>query len=119
MTLLDQMRSLIIKHCDTLRSEADEIAAALSAWVPGDLPPASLINAVHKIKGSSGTIGFCEVSDQAHVLERLLRGMVHADQDTLAGIHRSASHKFSILLILIRDLHPEDSKLFNDKRLEK
>ena len=75
----EQLRALIEKHCATLAEEARAVGACLERRDGPNAPLAEVVaeavRLVHKIKGSSGSIGFKEVSAVAQSLERLLRSI--------------------------------------------
>nr|WP_306268768.1 Hpt domain-containing protein [Pararhizobium sp. IMCC3301] len=72
----DKLRVLIEKHCATLKADAVALNTALVRMTErSDDSAAGLSDALfvaHRLKGSSGTIGFVQVSDLAHRLEQVL-----------------------------------------------
>ena len=66
----EAVRALVVRHCETLRREAETIAAALAVAQPDR---AAAFKLVHRIKGSSGSLGFPGISDLALRLEATLR----------------------------------------------
>lgn len=74
--LQERLRNLITQHCDTLRKEAADIGTVLERWPDDEVPDPVMLRrargAAHKLKGSSGTIGFAAVSASAAELEALL-----------------------------------------------
>lgn len=107
----DQILDLVSRHCDTLRREAADIAATMPA-VRADDPGgrASLVASVHKLKGSSGSIGFAEISASAKLMEDVLRGAVGrtftaAERERLSGLHTTLQDS-------IARIAPEQSTLF-------
>ena len=112
-----EVRKLLVKHCATLQTEIEEISTILSGIDqgagPGQEGPllAAGIARVHKIKGSSGSIGFMKVSAAARELEMTLRTV--AEGRIPGTTARSAvARNHAVLAELIADVRPEDSRLF-------
>lgn len=113
----DELRAIIVKHCDTLRAEARSITDSLDEMVqPGSDAEACLrvaIGHAHKIKGSSGTIGFAEVSLQAKAFEMILRAFSRLDPPPSASEVEAARFLGAGLNATVAGLQPTDSSLFN------
>ena len=69
----DQLRALISRHCAWLTGQISDIAAALGALEAGSGAPRDVlrqaIELTHQISGTSGSMGFAEVSEAASDLE--------------------------------------------------
>lgn len=76
----EQMIALIERHCQTIKQEAVEIDRSLgrlgSSSKEENIDQARYL--VHKIKGSSGTLGFLALSQSAQALEDALRVEISA-----------------------------------------
>ena len=73
----DKIIALLERHCGTIRAEAIEIDACFRSFgtvTQGDHIEKT-IYLVHKIKGSSGSLGFLALSNAAHTLEYALRDL--------------------------------------------
>lgn len=109
----DDLRRLLMKHCDTLRSDIETLSAALRPLDgrPGArLPSASLTEAsalAHRIKGSSGSIGFMEVSAAAARLHEAL-----SEFETTRGNATKVTTSLELLAERIGKAKPEDSRLY-------
>lgn len=101
---LQQLRTLLEKHCTTLR---DQMAAFEAAYRHGG-PDRAAMGILHSLKGNSGTMGFADIHGQVVTLERLLRdcdATSAEDTDTLIAAIRSA----------IAEMRPEQSRHYNLK----
>lgn len=111
----DELIALLEKHSGTLRSEATKIETYLQNFGPDadNDQIQTTIYLVHKIKGSSGALGFLPLSKSANTLEYALRDLNdRQDRDLgIAEIHQlSAAFQQEI-----RDLDPEASTLFQSE----
>ncbi|MGP1396931.1 MAG: Hpt domain-containing protein [Inquilinaceae bacterium] len=113
----DQVRALIERHCSTLKDEAAAVTAALSGWgATHAITPADLLDAVnhaHKIKGSSGSIGFGDVSAAAAALEQFLRDLNTQSAAPSAEDRAKANALNTRLQVLARDVKAEQSTLYH------
>jgi chemotaxis protein histidine kinase CheA len=113
----DQLRALVTKHCETLAAELLEIKTCLDGLGQPDVADADAIAKgfahAHKVKGSSGSLGFAEISAAAETLEHCLRDL---DRNS-AGIGPSEREQifghYDLLARLIDAIRPEKSSLFN------
>jgi HPt (histidine-containing phosphotransfer) domain-containing protein len=111
MSSQDAIRALIEKHCATLRGEASDITSALSHWSDApDLACARAIKATHKIKGSSGTIGFHDVSMIAEQLEYAFRALEDEEEALLTREIYDLTHS---LTETVSGLDPAQSSLYH------
>lgn len=67
----------------------------------------------HKIKGSSGTIGYAAISKVAEALEFHLRDLDAEDVYPGDAALQTADSLFAELNALLSDMKPEQSSLFN------
>ncbi|MYM57441.1 Hpt domain-containing protein [Thalassovita mangrovi] len=113
----DKLRGLIALHCASLREEVQDLREVLARLRPpaGEAGGAISEGAglVHKIKGSSGSIGFHEVGAVAQELETLLRGLERAGGTPDAGGIARALALVSELDALVAELRPEQSALYH------
>lgn len=116
MDLQTELREIIVKHCSTLREEAAAITESLDGMsVETADRPALLGEAIfraHKIKGSSGTIGFGEVSERAKTLEMLLRA-IEGSGSIPEGEISAARALSGSLNVMVADLKATDSTLYD------
>lgn len=111
----DKIRSLLNKHCNTLKDQGCALDALLSHGGSGDtlelLSQAVFI--AHDIKGGSGTMGFPAVSACAEKLEHFLGACIErntAPDDAHFIEIRSLNHN---LQKAIETLDPTQSSLWN------
>jgi len=114
MTELTPLQALIHKHCDTLQREMSDVIAAFDAWENdsgnAQILTQTAISAVHKIKGSSGTIGFSDISERAQGVETKLKmydpkiSLVLADEILV---------DYCALRALIEEISPQKSTLYD------
>lgn len=112
----DELRALIVKHCETLHREAVAIAACIDLLQPDfrgdDEPVSQAIDLAHRVKGSSGSIGFREISECARDLEFALRALFVTPQAASAEAVRDARSAWKRLKRRIDFVSPEESSLF-------
>ena len=112
-----ELRALIERHCHTLGDELAALAAELSRLDDPRCDNAEVIAEViahaHKIKGSSGSIGFASVSAAAALLENHLRGMATLGSASAAQDGAAVWQHLDTLARLVAAIRPEDSSLFN------
>lgn len=107
----DKIIALLERHCGTIRSEADEIEACFQNFgpEPDDDQLQKTIYLVHKIKGSSGSLGFLPLSKVAHTLEYALREL---DEKQSRDLALAEIHQLSVVLQdKILEMKPEASSL--------
>nr|WP_321462122.1 Hpt domain-containing protein [uncultured Cohaesibacter sp.] len=116
--MIDQLRSLVARHCESLKRDMAGLEKDIDAI--GSEPELSAaqiecaIAKTHKVKGSSGTIGFQDVSESAAALEQALKGLLPLsaalpDEERLGQI----SDTFARLADLVASLKPEQSRLYD------
>ena len=114
----EQLRALIEQHCVTLRTTLREIENRIlpngDASAPGQADIERALDLAHQMKGSSGSIGFDEVSRRAGLFEDELKSL-HAANACDAGtkLGRAAVERFDGLKSLVDGLAPEQSRLFD------
>ncbi len=111
-----EIRQLLDRHCTSLARELAELEPAVArlAGAPQQAPGSDLaacIAQVHRIKGSSGSIGFMEISAAARDLETTLRRA--RSQAILSGpVRQGIREHVGVLSDLITNVRPEDSRFF-------
>nr|WP_321456576.1 Hpt domain-containing protein [uncultured Cohaesibacter sp.] len=115
--MIDQLRALITRHCDTLKSELSDIENELYkiSEDKGDHKELAkqASEMVHKIKGSSGSIGFQDVSSLSLSLELALKELIACPEPIPASVYEKIGEDFIELADRIEALKPEQSSLFN------
>lgn len=115
--MLEQLSALIEKHCTTLTVELESVRNCLDRLDGSDQPVAEVIaegiGLAHKIKGSSGSIGFPEISAAAALLERHLRSLAELDETLSPAQRDQVFAHYDGLARLIRQVSPEASTLYN------
>ena len=113
----EQLRELITKHCTTL---ANELAAMDACFKNISQPGAECIDAVkegiehaHKIKGSSGSIGFPEISAAAASLEFCFRDIAASNAAVSPAQQEKLVGCYGDLARLIGSVKPQQSTLYN------
>ena len=116
MSTLCEVRELISGYCPTLNAEIAELGsilqridAARSDW---KTTLADAYEVAHRIKGSTGMIGFSQVSIEARSLELKLRELASA-QLLASEACAELNALFISLKSMAASLRPEDSDLFN------
>ncbi|WGH78439.1 Hpt domain-containing protein [Jannaschia ovalis] len=106
-----QIIELVERHCDTLRVEFAAVEDAFAELGRGAETGAldRLVAATHKIKGSSGTLGFAEISARAARYEHALRDAVAAapfgsDPHAFRALHDGLARA-------VAEIHPAQSTL--------
>ncbi|WP_319529892.1 Hpt domain-containing protein [uncultured Cohaesibacter sp.] len=115
--MIDQLRALITKHCATLGREMDEINLSLTKLqCAGDqcsLVAQEAAGKAHKVKGSSGTIGFKQISQSAADLELYLRQLGEQPGPLTNEQEKKIELLFGRLRILVEGATPEQSSLYD------
>ncbi|MBD8893657.1 Hpt domain-containing protein [Roseibium litorale] len=102
---------LIARHCETLKEMLSEFTALYRQGPVSGPPDLQAMEVLHKLKGSSGSIGFRDVNLAATELEALLKAS--ADGHEAGGPHwEEAGKRLAALETLVRDIRPEQSSLF-------
>lgn len=117
MSHQDQLRALIERHCVTLNDEAAAIGTHIrqleDAAIDSSEAISNAIAMAHKIKGSSGTIGFSAISSAAGSLESYLSALASTGMDPTAAQVNTVAGLFDELNTLVRTVSPESSTLYN------
>ncbi|SFN87925.1 Hpt domain-containing protein [Cohaesibacter marisflavi] len=115
--MIDQLRKLIARHCETLQREVRGIEQNVAAILEADEPSSDLVQQTiakaHKLKGGSGTIGFQDISETAAGLERALKMVAQLSGPLPVEVKDEIARLFAMLADLIRTVQPEQSDLFN------
>ena len=112
----EQLRALIEQHCVSLRrilSEVENCLAPEAGGGPGEANLDRALGLVHQIKGSSGSIGFGEVSQSAAMLEAQLKRLRDGEFEEAGDFSRDLSSSFDGLRNLVAGLTPRQSTLFD------
>lgn len=112
-----QIQELILKHCITLKNECKALGVAVRRISgEGDFTFDDLEEALqlaHRIKGSSGTIGYADISVAAEKLEFFLRD-VAANEINLDAVGQDKTQAFfTEMEALVDMMTPEQSTLYN------
>ena len=112
----DAVKRLVQRHCATLKDEARSVgdaldSAALGSW--SDHAEAAF-RAAHTLKGSSGTLGFDEISAAALRLESALRPLRERAPAPDEAARVSAAR--GTLMELVERITPEQSRLMGGAR---
>nr|WP_319515455.1 Hpt domain-containing protein [uncultured Cohaesibacter sp.] len=115
--MIDQLRKLIARHCETLQREEREIEQTVTEILASEEPSPELVQQAiakaHKLKGGSGTIGFRDISETAAGLERTLKMVAQLSGPLPVEVKDEIAKLFAKLADLIGAVQPEQSDLFN------
>ncbi|MEJ2229083.1 MAG: Hpt domain-containing protein [Alphaproteobacteria bacterium] len=115
--LQDQFRALITGHCETLACELLEIKTCLDGLgQPGVVEADAIAKGfalAHKVKGSSGTLGFAEICAAAETLEHYLRDLGKSGAALGPSEREQIFDHYDLLACRINAISPEQSSLFN------
>jgi HPt (histidine-containing phosphotransfer) domain-containing protein len=115
--MIERLRALIARHCESLRRELVEIELGVDTLCQD--PEASdelkrhAIARSHKLKGGSGTIGFKDISASAARLERLLKMALETSGPVANETLKEIRKEKETLADLIGAVRPEQSGLFD------
>lgn len=113
----EQLRALVTKHCETLACELLEIKTCLDGLgQPVTADADAIANGyahAHKVKGSSGSLGFAEISAAAETLEHCLRDLGRSGAAVGPSERELIFGHYDLLARLINAIEPEQSTLFN------
>lgn len=113
----EQLRELITRHCDTLAEEMEAVRTCIDRFDDPSIPVGDVINEgielTHKIKGSSGSIGFPEISAASACLEHYLRSLATEAEEIDQEARETAAAHFQTLERLVAVVKPESSTLYN------
>ena len=115
-TMNQDIMDLVRRHCATLRQEFSEADTRFAALNGGSDPARveALTAQAHKIKGSSGTLGFSTISRHAERYEHTLRAM---NARCLSGDDMAALRRMHTELgRTIAEIAPEQSTLYQRMR---
>lgn len=117
--LLADLKKLVEKHCRTLNDEVSDVSRCLEQLQPDalneDETAALLQSIVHRMKGSSGTLGFMEISAAAKSLEQGVMALRSSDTTVTAPDILRLRSMGTTLQGLIRAVRPEDSTIYRMK----
>lgn len=109
---------LVEKHCATIRSEAQAINSLMHSAENGQNSDSfqKIFFLTHKLKGSSGTMGFMQVSHIAEQLEDQLKGYIDAKKLPLAQEYARLQSLNHELQKSVACTHPNQSALLDRYR---
>ena len=117
MTIQEQLRTLLTRHCASINADVDMIARSLSEVLnPNANQAASIRNAlevVHQIKGTSGSMGYPALSAAAERLEGCLKGLEPQAGQISEGEFQSVMTCLRALEQQAQRTTPEVSPLYN------
>lgn len=112
----EQLQALIERHCVTIRKYVDTIGCHLSRIGEPDLPEAEALteaeNLAHQLKGSSGTIGFHEVSAAATALDDYLKLLCVSNEAITEKMLAKLLDLYGDLKNIAEKISPESSTLY-------
>ena len=112
----EQLQALLARHCESLTTEIPLIGAKFSQAVLtrgryGELARETA-EMVHKVNGSSGSLGFRELSSAARNFEEALNESAKSDNAPEESGIRELHHLFSQMQTIAEQTRLEDSPLF-------
>lgn len=116
MSLEDEIRAVVARHCETLLRDLEEVAESIARLYKerSDASVDAAIRISHRIKGSSGSIGFPAVSQAAAALEEALRAAASCPS-LLTSEEAVIAMRFHELKRLVVVMAPENSTLVRAK----
>lgn len=117
MPVADQIRALLERHCSQLGADIGLIGSKISHAISDGRPcPAAIQEAVsltHQVTGTSGSLGFSELSAIAAKLESELNNIVVSGERLDERAADAVNKLFLELQMAADNTRPSDSKLFN------
>jgi len=117
MSVVDQLRALLDRHCASLDEDIGAIGRKLSAMNPASERYRETIQEtvalVHTVNGSSGSLGFSALSDAAANLEDVLNDIARSTTPSDETDITQALKLFDEMQAIATTTNPEDSHLFN------
>jgi len=117
LTAQDQLRALLTKHCRTINELVEKIAGLSAQLSDASGNPTTLVAEIreiaHQVKGSSGSIGFPDISVAAAELDSQLRHLIEAGNHLDSSDWQTSLFLISELQRLAKDATPERSSLYN------
>lgn len=120
-SIQQRLRALIDQHHKNLLREIESVRPVIQAI--GGTKPADChavqqsIDITHKIAGSSGSMGFNEISEAAKKIETHLNSLAATDEDMPAADRDLLRQYFCDLEALIATVSPKDSDLYSAEDL--
>jgi HPt (histidine-containing phosphotransfer) domain-containing protein len=112
----EQLRALIERHCVTIREYVDAIGQLLTRISePSSSRPEALTEAeslAHQLKGSSGSIGFPDVSTAATALDNHLKYLCASDGTMTEEEQAKLLDLYGELRRISAGISPESSTLY-------
>ncbi len=118
MTVQDKLRSLIKVHCVTIKGSVSELEAGLAGLYGQANRQSEVIieearSLTHQLKGSSGSIGFRDVSNAAAILDDYLKSISGMDRRLNDSELQQAFHMLDKLKRETAAISPEHSSLYH------
>lgn len=117
MTVQEQLRDLLLRHCATIRNQVAEIGLQLEQISEPHTDQLASIKSIlgiaHQIRGTSGSMGFQDVSALAAALEGSLRGLEVGPSPLADERLQPAFELLQRLRDLARDTTPDMSPLYH------
>jgi HPt (histidine-containing phosphotransfer) domain-containing protein len=111
----DRLRDLIVRHCETLRANADLLAALIAGMRDSPRTSGQLVrdalHIAHQIAGAGGSIGFGEISALASDIEHALEPIVAANGTPTAAQQEKLDALLGEFRKVAAELRPELSTL--------
>lgn len=116
MTGTDQLRSILTRHCASLPEDIESAAATFAEAVlrreSFNALTCKVIEIVHKINGSSGSLGFGRLSVAARQFEDALIESTAAEAEPDEGKIRGLYGLLEEMKVIAGRTVPEDSSLY-------
>lgn len=113
----DQLRALITRHCTTIRDYVDHVGDNLAFLAAqeedADASFHRALELAHQIKGTSGSIGFHELSRLAALFSEYLRTLYPVHGAEAVAQTGEVMKLFSEMSRLAHTLRPQDSSLYD------
>lgn len=117
MSIQEQLRALIARHCATIRHTVEAIGRSLEEtadpWSSAGMAVARAEALAHQLKGSSGSVGFHGVSAAATALDDRLKVLCAADATVIASQMPRVRALYEALQEEASSLTPQSSTLYN------
>lgn len=112
-----QLRELIARHCKTMVAEFNDVLECLDRLDDPALSQSAIIaqgiELAHKIKGSSGSLGFAHISAAAASLEAHLKALAAEETELEQEARGSLQRYLKELEDYVLHVSPEDSALWH------
>ena len=107
----EQLNSLVERHCDTIGDMFTEFQDLYLDRQAGAPPSPEAMGVLHKLKGSSGSIGFTRVNKAVTTFEKLLKEWPDVEESG-QQYDATLNRVLETLKEIIDRTTPEDSTLY-------